>query len=211
MKQKRLIILTLLMTAICISSYSQGKRVAPKIAKTTFGVKAGLNLSSISNGESDMNFSPGMKADFMLGAMANFHFGSRDEGSPVGTGLFGLQPELLYSRQGFAVNGEAVSFDYIALPVMAKLYVTKDFNIEAGPRFAYLFGTSPETTVVDGTQIALSEIEGGIDVGLAFGAEYETQWGLTIGARYTLGLSNMANNLMWKNSVISLSAGWFFR
>ncbi|MDR1357299.1 MAG: PorT family protein [Tannerellaceae bacterium] len=211
MKQQRLIILTLLISSVCLASYAQGRRVAPEIVKTTFGVKAGLNLASISNGETDINFSPGMKAGVMIGAVANLHFGSRDEGSPVGTGWFGLQPELTYSRQGFAVDGAAVNFDYIALPVMAKLYVTKELNIEAGPRFAYLLGTSPETTVIQGAQIAISDLNGGFDVGIAIGAEYETQLGLTIGARYTYGFSNMADNLMWKNSVISISAGWMFR
>ncbi|MDR1257811.1 MAG: PorT family protein [Tannerellaceae bacterium] len=209
MKQKRLIILTLLMSAICLASYAQGRRVAPKIAKSAFGIKAGLNVSSISNG-SDINFSPGMKADFMLGVVANFHFGQRDEGSPAGTGWFGLQPELLYSRQGFAFDGEAISFDYIALPVMAKLYVTKEFNIEAGPRFAYMLGASPATAMIEGTEIPISEMEGGIDIGASIGAEYEMQMGLTLGARYTIGLTDMANNVKWKNNVISLSIGWLF-
>ncbi|MDR1500459.1 MAG: PorT family protein [Tannerellaceae bacterium] len=210
MKQERLIILTLLMAAVSFALSAQGRRLAPKTVKTTFGVKAGLNLSSISNAGDDVDFSAGMKGDFMLGVTANFHFGSRDEGSPVGTGMFGLQPELLYSRQGFAYGGEAVNFDYIALPVMAKLYVSKGFNIEAGPRLAYLLGASPSTTVIEGSQIAVGELKGGIDLGVAFGAEYETTLGLTLGARYNLGLSDMADNLIWKNSVISLSLGWLF-
>jgi hypothetical protein len=208
MKQKRLIILTLLLSAMYLASYAQGRLEEP--LKLSFGVKAGVNMSSISNGEASIHFTPAMKADFHLGVLANLHFGSRDEGSPVGTGWFGLQPELLYSRQGFAVDGEAIGFDYLTLPVMAKLYVTKDLNIEAGPYFNYLLNTSPSTTVIDDAQISLADLKSKVGIGVGIGAEYETRLGLTVGARYNLGLTDMADNLKWKSNAIAISVGWLF-
>jgi hypothetical protein len=212
MKTKRVIIWTLWLSIITLVAYGQPK---PKpdtqgVVKTKFGVKAGVNLSGISNGEANMDFSPGMKADFHVGAVANFHFGYRNEGSALGTGIFGLQPELIYSRQGFAVDGTAFSFDYLTLPVMAKFYVTRSLNIEAGPWFGYLLNVSPASAVLDGTQIAVSDLKGGMDVGAGIGAGYETSMGLTVGARYYLGLSDMAGNLKWKNNVIAVSVGWLF-
>jgi hypothetical protein len=210
MKQQRPILLTLLLSAICLTSPAQGRIEAPKLLKTSFGVKAGVNLSTISNGEASIDFTPSMKADFHLGALANLHFGSRDEGSPAGTGWFGLQPELLYSRQGFAVDGEAIGFDYLTLPVMAKLYVTKTFSIEAGPYFSYLLNVSPATTIIAGAQIPLDELKNKAGAGIGIGAEYETRMGLTLSARYNLGLNDMADFLMWKSNTVSLSAGWLF-
>ncbi|MDR1938377.1 MAG: PorT family protein [Tannerellaceae bacterium] len=210
MKKNRLILSTLLMSVICLASYAQGRPFVPKLMETKFGVKAGANLSTISNGLENIDFSPAMKAGFHLGVVANLHFGYRDEGAPAGTGWFGLQPELLYSRQGFAVGGEAISFDYLSLPIMAKLYVTENFNIEAGPYFAYLLGVSPNSTVIEGAQINLSVVKGGFDMGVGFGLGYEMKMGLTLGARYALGLSGMDTNLPWKNNVLSISAGWLF-
>lgn len=210
MKQKRLIIPALLLSVFCLASYAQGRIESEKTVKTSFGLKAGLNLSNISNGQDNIHFTPAMKADFHVGAVANLHFGVRDEGSPAGTGWFGLQPELIYSRQGFAVDGEAIGFDYLTLPVMLKLYVMKNLNIEAGPYFSYLFNTSPATTVIDGAQISIDGLKSKAGAGAGIGLEYETRTGLTVGLRYNLGLTDMAENLKWKSNAISLSVGWLF-
>ena len=208
MNKKRFFILTICLFALTLSSYAQGK-VSTQSYTLKFGVKAGVNFANISNG-SDINFSPGMKTDFHAGAAANFHFGRRNEGSPAGTGMFGLQPEILYSRQGFIFNEEAYNFNYFMIPVMFKLYFVEGINIEAGPYFNYLFGISPNSTVINGAQISLSNLKGGMDVGLGIGAGYEMKSGLSIGARYSIGLSDMSNNLAWKNNVIALSVAWFF-
>lgn len=210
MKRNRLIILTLLLSVMTIFSYGQGKAVKPKVLKTSFGLKAGVNLSNISTGQSNLDFSASMNTGFHVGVVANLHFGYRNEGSPVGTGLFGLQPELLYSMQGFSVDDERINFSYLTLPIMAKLYIAKGFNIEAGPYFSYLISASPGSTVIDGAQIDISGLEGGLDIGAGLGLGYETKSGLTIGARYNIGFSEMAKNLQWKNNVIAISVGWLF-
>lgn len=212
MKRNRLIILTVLMSLYCIASYGQGKSSAqkPKLLKTCFGVKAGLNMANINNGQTSINFSPGMKADFHVGALVNLHFGYRNEGSPVGTGYFGLQPELWYSRQGFLASAKSFNFDYISLPIMAKVYITRRFNVEAGPYFGYMLNESPNSTVIDGAQITISDLKSGLDAGAAVGVGYEFKMGLTVGARYNYGMSDMANNLLWKNNVIAISVGWLF-
>ena len=212
MNKKRILIFTICLSVLTLSLYAQGKRteVESKSFTLKFGLKAGVNLASISNGAAEINFSPGMKVDFHAGVVANLHFGYRNEGSPAGTGIFALQPELLYSRQGFSFDGNAYNFDYLTLPIMLKFYVTKDVNIEAGPFFSYLLGASPDTSVIDGAQIVLSDLKGGLDAGFGVGAGFEMKSGLTFGARYLLGLSNMADNLAWKNNVIALSVGWLF-
>jgi hypothetical protein len=88
--------------------------------------------------------------------------------------------------------------------------VVNGFYVEAGPYASYLLGVSPGATVIDNAQIALSGLEGGLDAGAAAGFGLETKIGLTLGARYMLGLSGMANNLQWKNNVIAASVGWLF-
>lgn len=216
MKKNRFIILPALFWLLGIASYGQGIIPSEPIFKTSFGLKAGANLATINNGQETINFSPSMKTDFQIGAVANLHFGKHckngsTEGSPVGTGWFALQPELLYSRQGFKVNSETVNFDYISLPIMAKLYVAKGYNFEVGPYFSYMLSASPTSTVIDGARIAISDLKGGKDAGIAVGIGYESKsGGLTVGARYNYGMSDLTNNLKWKNNVIAISVGWLF-
>lgn len=208
---KRFLMLTICLSALTMSLFAQGAGgPKPKIMTFKFGLKAGANLANINNGVNSLDFSPDMKVDFHVGAVANLHFGHRNEGSPVGTGLFGVQPELLYSRQGFAYDGESYNMDYITLPIMLKVYVMEGLNIEVGPYFSYLLGVSPNSTVIDGAQIKLSDLKGGMDAGIGMGLGFETKIGLTVGARYSLGLSDVADNLAWKNNVISASVGWLF-
>lgn len=202
---KRVYIMTFAVSILaCASAYGQG-------VKTSFGAKAGVNFATIANAQvGEVLFTPGFRTDFHLGAVANLHFGYRSEGLPVGTGLFGLQAELLYSRQGFTLKDEAVHLDYLALPVMAKYYVTTQINLEAGPYIGYLLNASPGTALLNGAQVSLSGLKGGIDAGVAVGAGYEALSGLTVGARYMLGLTGMTKNLPWRNGGIALSVGWLF-
>ena len=189
------------------SPVSTSSPVSPaSTIKFGIGIKAGLNLATISSNTTDISFSTGMKPDFHAGLFFNLNFGYRDQTQ----GLFGLQPEILYSRQGFAVNGEKINFDYITVPLMVKLYVSEGFNFEIGPWVSYLLSVNPNSTVLDGNNIQLSDLKGGKDVGLAVGIGYESDWGLVVGARYQHGLSDMANNLSWKNTVIAISLGWKF-
>jgi len=210
MNKKRFLFLIACLSVLSLSLHAQGKAVSSKSYTAQFGVKAGLNVAGISNGSADINFSPGMKAGFHIGALANFHFGFRNEGSPAGTGIFGIQPELLFSSQGFSFDGDSYSFNYLTLPIMLKLYVTNEFNLEIGPYFGYLVGVSPDFALIDRANIDLSSFTGGLDTGLGIGAGYQMKSGLTIGARYLLGLSNMSNDYEWKNNVISVSVGWLF-
>jgi hypothetical protein len=181
---------------------------APPASKIKIGIgaKVGLNLATISSSITNIRFSPEMKPDFHVGIFLNLNFGYRDQ-KP---GLFGLQPEVLYSRQGFAVDGEKVNFDYITVPLMVKINVYEGFSAELGPWISYLLSVSPTAITLDRNNVRLSDLEGGKDVGVAVGIGYESDFGLVVGARYRHGLSDMANNLAWTNKVIAISLGWKF-
>lgn len=174
--------------------------------KTNFGIKLGLNLANIKNETRDIEFSPKMKSGIHTGIFFNMRFGNRN-GSP---GFFCLQPEALYSAQGFLVDNIVVNFNYFTIPLMAKLYISDGFFVEFGPWFSFLLAASPKTAEINENVITISNMEGGKDVGIAIGAGYEFDFGLVIGARYNYGLSDMAGNLAWTNNVIAISAGWKF-
>ena len=174
--------------------------------KLGIGLKAGLNLANISNHMGNINFSPEMKPDFHAGIFLNLNFGYRNQ-KP---GFFGLQPEVLYSRQGFAVKSKIVNFDYVTVPLMVKLYLHEGFNLELGPWVSYLLAVNPNSIVFDGKKIKLSDLKGGKDVGFAAGIGFDSNFGLTVGARYLHGFSDLANNVFWMNQVIAVSIGWKF-
>lgn len=174
-----------------------------------YGVKAGVNLSSMSNG---MEFDPGfgMGIGFRAGVMANFHFGQRSINSLPGTGLLGVQPELMYSYQSVKSDEGDIKMSYIQLPIMLKVYPTSALSIEVGPEFNYLIATSPDKMVFDDATISVGDCKG-FNMGVGIGLAYELRMGLIVGARYSLGFTDMAKNLKWKNnSNIQVTVGWLF-
>lgn len=173
-----------------------------------YGVKAGLNMTSMSNG---MAFDPGfgMGVGFRVGGFLNMRWGYRTENSSKGTGLWGFQPELVYSNQAVKTDAGDVKMNYIAVPLLLKVYPTTALSIEVGPELSYLISTSPSTMAVDGAEIKVGDCKG-MNVGLAAGLAYDFEMGLTVGARYTYGFTDMAKNLKWKNSNIQVTVGWMF-
>ena len=173
-----------------------------------YGVKAGLNMTSMSN---DMAFEPGfgMGVGFRVGGFLNLRWGYRTENSSKGTGLWGFQPELVYSNQAVKTDAGDVKMNYIAVPLLLKVYPTTALSIEVGPELSYLISTSPSTMAVDGAEIKVGDCKG-MNVGLAAGLAYDFEMGLTVGARYTYGFTDMAKNLKWKNSNIQITVGRMF-
>lgn len=173
-----------------------------------YGVKVGINMSSMSN---DMAFDPGfgMSVGFRIGGFLNMRWGQRTENSLPGTGLWGFQPEIIYSNQAVKTDAGDVRMNYIAVPLLLKVYPTTALSIEVGPEFSYLISTSPSTMAVDGAEIKVGDCKG-MNMGLAAGLAYDFEMGLTVGARYTYGFTDMAKNLKWKNSNIQITVGWMF-
>lgn len=173
-----------------------------------YGVKAGLNMTSMSN---DMTFDPGfgMGVGFRVGGFLNMRWGYRTENSSKGTGLWGFQPELMYSNQAVKTDAGDIKMNYIAVPLLLKVYPTTALSIEVGPEFSYLISTSPSTMAVDRAEVKVGDCKG-MNIGATAGLAYDFEMGLTVGARYTYGFTDMAKNLKWKNSNIQVTVGWMF-
>ena len=173
-----------------------------------YGVKAGLNMTSMSN---DMAFDPGfgMGIGFRVGGFLNMRWGYRTENSSKGTGLLGFQPELMYSNQAVKTDAGDIKMNYIAVPLLLKVYPTTALSIEVGPEFSYLISTSPSTMAVDCAEVKVGDCKG-MNIGATAGLAYDFEMGLTVGARYTYGFTDMAKNLKWKNSNIQVTVGWMF-
>lgn len=187
-----------------VKSEKRGAALAIK-----YGVKVGVNMSSMSN---DMTFDPGfsMGTGFRVGALMNLHWGQRTISSRQGTGLWGLQPEVVFSNQVVKSDGGNIKLNYIQVPVMLKIYPTSALSLEIGPEFSYLISTSPESINVGDANVKIGDCKG-FNCGAGVGASYEFEMGLVVGARYSMGFTELGENLKWKNNGnIQVTVGWLF-
>lgn len=174
-----------------------------------FGIKAGVNFSNMSNNLDGVDPEFSMGVGFRVGGLVNLRWGQRTENSLPGTGWFGLQPEVLFSSMQVKNDVENIKYQTIQVPIMVKVYPTVQFSIEAGPELTYFMSTSPDQIEFDGAQIKTGDIKG-LTVGLGAGLAYDFDMGLTVGARYSYGLTKMAKNLDWKVSNIQVTLAWLF-
>lgn len=178
---------------------------AQEKADMAFGVKGGLNISTITNADVD-----GVNSKSLVG----FHVGFF--GEFMISNKFAIQPEVLYSAQGTELEFEGISgdlkLDYITIPVMAKYYVADAFSLELGPQIGFLVSAKAKS---DGESEDVKDELKSTDVSLNFGLGYDITQNFMIGARYSLGLTRLQDELIpgedeSKNSVFQISVGYKF-
>ncbi|MFB6320629.1 porin family protein [Saccharicrinis sp. FJH54] len=165
-----------------------------------FGIKGGLNLSSLTIDNADENnvlpgFNAGVWSRFML------------------SDAFAFQPELLYSAKGVKTvynqdflgvdlaDGETkLNLNYLEIPLHFAYYLANDFNFHVGPYVGVLMNASVETQaeVLDFINIDNAEdldrsefntLDYGISAGLGFNLDP-----LIFGFNYSLGLNQVAKD-----------------
>ncbi len=125
-----------------------------------------------------------------------------------------MQPELLYSSQGFKMDvlgGQIkTKLDYINIPVLADVTITEGLSLQAGPQIGFLINDKLEAE--GGGLIAESNEFGAksVDFGAVLGAQYKLENGLFFQARYNFGFIEIVDDADLKNGVASLSVGYFF-
>jgi hypothetical protein len=194
---KKLTVIAALMI-VSVAAFSQ--------MQLAVGIKAGPNFANIntdaSAGENYKN-----RTGFHGGAFALFKFTK-----------IGIQPEILFSQQGTTVEISSQdlkqNISYMNIPVMLKLYTVAGINLQAGPQFGFV--TKAEGEFIDlqtgrkSTEDIKNELKGS-DLSLALGAGWDLPFGLTIDARYNLGLSKINDSPQSedaKNQVFQVSVGF---
>ena len=154
-----------------------------------FGVKGGVNFSNMYTDDVD---DENVLTSFNAGVYFNL---------PV-SDLFSIQPEVLYSRKGaelrydnvFASGSAKFNLNYIEVPVLLKINVTDNFNIHAGPYFAYLIDSKITNDGDGGAFDFESNFDNDdfnkFDAGIAAGIGFDFD-SFGIGARYNYGLSTI--------------------
>jgi hypothetical protein len=194
---------------------------AQKNFSLTFGIKAGVNLAQFRTND----YPAGAAPDVSRKTSAH---GRVFMNAPLGTGGFGIQPELLYSRQGSKIKQSATvgtttqtyeydqDMNYITLPIMLQWKSAGGVFVETGPQPALLISAKqdgPGSTKTD-NKSSFDKF----DLSWGAGLGYLSKVGLGVGARYVYGLTNTiedggvnnsANNgPELKNSVIQIGLSW---
>ena len=198
--------LTLVMFVTTIVSYTlHGQELTSK------GLVGGLNLSNVSSDEIEKN-SP--KLGFALGGFLTFKLGEkfalRPEVYYTNKGYISeFEISSLSSQLDASVKYvETFSLNYIEIPLLGVFSLTKNLNVFAGPYLDFFLSgeleikidghyNTNDTGVWEYTNLDGSDSEdinsddiNSIGYGLTFGGEYLIGQ-FSIGARYSLGLSNI--------------------
>jgi hypothetical protein len=177
-------------------------------AQLSIGLKAGPNFASINTEES---------AEANYKNRTGFHGGAF---LLIKAAKFGVQPEVIFSQQGSKVEIDGENFEsnfsYINIPVIVKLYLAAGINIQVGPQFG--FATKAETPIEDQFGVVtvqdVKDKMNSSDMTAALGLGWDLPFGLSVDARYNMGLSkiykdapsNQTENA--KNQVFQLSLGY---
>lgn len=195
MKTRNIIIALMILISASVSAQESKK-------KAVAGIKGGYNLSSVSfDGESETE------------RLHGFHVGIYGE-SFIGNKL-SIQPEILYSQQGYKIIGDNGTYtqklEYINIPLMLKLYPVKSFFLEAGPQIG--FSISHKETFDAGFVLydTSEEFEpNNFDWGVNLGAGFISDSGISLGARYHIGQSDIYDQDKPKNRVWKIYLGFEF-
>ncbi len=169
-----------------------------------YGFKGGVNFSNMATDGLDTE------------SFTSFHLGTVLEA--MFSEKIGVQPEIVYSFQGFKtkeIDGDSTyKLSYINMPIMLKYYINTGLVLEAGPQIGFLH-TAKIITESNGNSDT-EDIKEGLrsnDFCLNFGVGYQLKNGWNLGARYNWGISNIVKdqlNQNFKNRVIQVSIGYLF-
>ena len=191
MKSFRLLVFAVAANALVVTSYAQ---------EFSIGVKGGLNFANLDVADPVATYDN--RTGWHGGAFVLAKFGK-----------VGIQPEVLLSQQGskvqYSTNQSFTSnFDYVNIPVMVKLYTVAGLNLQVGPQFGFLTN-DPQVLDPNGEPISVAFKNSDLSLGLGVG--WDLPLGLSIDARYNLGLSEINDDPslnVTKNQVWQVSAGF---
>ncbi len=194
---KKVFFIVLLSVSIMFAqAQTHGNAIRPHAA---FGLKGGLNIADM---HIENNSAPDAKPSFYLGGLAHIHL----------TKFFAVQPEIMFSGQGFSQNIENTkyryNFNYINLPALAQFMVGDGFRLETGPQLGILASAHQK---VGGNSTDIKDNYKSADFSWVFGLGYITPSGFGVDARYNLGMSNINDASAAKVNNRVFAAGIFYQ
>ncbi|MEP6584819.1 MAG: porin family protein [Ginsengibacter sp.] len=149
-----------------------------------FGLKGGINSSSLNTTGNGATFTSDSKIGFYAGAFAQLGIAQ----------YFAVQPEIMYSLLGAKYKYLNVTINrnlsYISVPVLAS-YIKDGLSIIVGPQISFLAAAKDKGANISADVKSQFEI---IEIAGVVGGGYTTQGGLGFDARYHLGLTDIVKD-----------------
>jgi hypothetical protein len=215
MKKSMLVLCTLLLCAT----------ITAQTEKVKIGVKAGLNIASLTFDENELESS--QKTGFTAGIMAEIPLAKN----------FSVQPEVLYSQQGMKFSysdidvanssyESTITLNYLNIPIMLKYYVLKGLSVQAGPQIGILLKSNNKYQdnflgYDNHENYNLSDYTNAFDTSVNLGLGYQFKDKFYVDLRYNISYSdvfkeansngNYVINSDMRNRVFQITIGYFFK
>ena len=162
----------------------------------TFGLKAGLNVANV---HTDFDNNYDARIGLHAGGVAHIHLNRN----------WALQPEVLYSAQGFKDDDVKWKLDYVYVPLMLQYMFDNGFRLETGPQLGLMVNAKAEAGNVESDE---KDLFNTTDVSWGLGLNYLSRSQIGVGARYNFGLTDISesNNTEFKNRVFQISLFYQF-
>ncbi|WP_264536823.1 porin family protein [Flavobacterium sp. N1736] len=183
MQSNLLCALVLFMTASFGMLHAQDENVT-----TEFGIKGGFNMSNFLSDENEAT-DKNMLYGFNAGVYATL---------PI-SDFVAIQPEILFTTKGseleydnaFATGNAKFKLNYIEVPLLVRVNITKNFNVQAGGYASYLVsskvtGSGDFDFNEDVDTDDLNKFDAGIAAGI--GVDFSP---ISVGLRYNYGLTTI--------------------
>ena len=199
--------------------------ITAQTEKVKIGVKAGLNIASLTFDENELESS--QKTGFTAGIMAEIPLAKN----------FSVQPEVLYSQQGMKFSysdidvanssyKSTITLNYLNIPVMLKYYVLKGLSVQAGPQIGILLKSNNKYQdnflgYDNHENYNLSDYTNAFDTSVNLGLGYQFKDKFYVDLRYNIAYSdvfkeansngNYVINSDMRNRVFQITIGYFFK
>lgn len=189
---KKILLMAVVMLA-SVASYAQ-----QAVGTFTLQPKIGMNVASLTKCDG---------CDPRIGLAAGV------EAEYQATDIFSVSAGLIYSMQGNKAQEEGVTLttklDYINIPILANVYVTKGLAVKLGVQPAFNVSDKQKLSggkaSVEAEDVGAESFDFSIPVGLSY--EYNN---VVFDARYNFGVTNIADGGDSKNSVFQFTLGYKF-
>lgn len=189
---KKILLMAVVMLA-SVASYAQ-----QAVGTFTLLPKIGMNVASLTKCDG---------CDPRIGLAAGV------EAEYQATDIFSVSAGLIYSMQGNKAKEEGVTLttklDYINIPILANVYVTKGLAVKLGVQPAFNVSDKQKLSggkaSVEAEDVGAESFDFSIPVGLSY--EYNN---VVFDARYNFGVTNIADGGDSKNSVFQFTLGYKF-
>lgn len=189
---KKILLMAVVMLA-SVASYAQ-----QAVGTFTLQPKIGMNVASLTKCDG---------CDPRIGLAAGV------EAEYQATDIFSVSAGLIYSMQGNKAKEDGVTLttklDYINIPILANVYVTKGLAVKLGVQPAFNVSDKQKLSggkaSVEAEDVGAESFDFSIPVGLSY--EYNN---VVFDARYNFGVTNIADGRDSKNSVFQFTLGYKF-